>query len=253
MHKRHDAQRQHIIDSLHDLLFQLHIVSFFLAPSLVPLVTRAMCCQFLCYKPREIDPKVSLRSWFLLTFFLNFPSFWLHAREGTGEGRTVVLDFVGMEYAPSKMHLLLLDVLILVFLLLLETLAYEKSLQQSSSIISEVLLQHPLVPTPSLSYSDEDEQPKPSRSERTYIVDLRLAPLIDRIRQPAPEVVEQPIEALPLPNTTNIPVIPLRIQAFMRTRGRPSQPEHGSIASNVQEQIETEQRLPGSMGTEDVD
>jgi hypothetical protein len=151
------------------------------------------------------------------------------------------------------MHLLLLDVLILVFLLLLETLAYEKSLQQSSSIISEVLLQHPLVPTPSLSYSDEDEQPKPSRSERTYIVDLRLAPLIDRIRQPAPEVVEQPIEALPLPNTTNIPVIPLRIQAFMRTRGRPSQPEHGSTASNVQEQIETEQRLPGSMGTEDVD
>lgn len=118
MHKRHDAQRQHIIDSvrfmsfctlcmkltlglgwvtqLHDLLFHLHAVSFFLAPSLVPLVTRAMCCQFLCYKPREIDPKVSLRSWFLLTFFLNFPSFWLHAREGAVEGRTVVLDFVGM-------------------------------------------------------------------------------------------------------------------------------------------------------------
>ncbi|KAG2345483.1 hypothetical protein BDR05DRAFT_908028 [Suillus weaverae] len=253
MHKRHDAQRQHIIDSLHDLLFHLHAVSFFLAPSLVPLVTRAMCCQFLCYKPREIDPKVSLRSWFLLTFFLNFPSFWLHAREGTVEGRTVVLDFVGMEYAPSKMHLLLLDVLILVFLLLLETLAYEKSLQQSSSITSEVLLRHPLVPTPPLSYSIEDEQPKPSRSERIYIVDLRLAPLINRIRRPAPEVAQQPIEALPLPNTTNIPVIPLRIQAFMRTRGRQSQPEHGSTASDGQEHTETEQRLPGSMGTEDVD
>jgi hypothetical protein len=157
------------------------------------------------------------------------------------------------EYAPSKMHLLLLDALILVFLLLLETLAYEKSLQQSSSITSEVLLRHPLVPTPPLSYSIEDEQPKPSRSERTYIVDLRLAPLINRIRRPAPEVAEQPIEALPLPNTTSIPVIPLRFQAFMRTRGRPSQPEHGSTALNGQENAETEQRLPGSMGTEDVD
>jgi hypothetical protein len=92
MHETHAGS----VTQLHDLLFQLHIVSFFLAPSLVPLVTRAMCCQFLCYKPREIDPKISLRSWFLLTFFLNFPSFWLHAREGTGEGRTVVLDFVGM-------------------------------------------------------------------------------------------------------------------------------------------------------------
>jgi hypothetical protein len=152
------------------------------------------------------------------------------------------------------MHLLLLDTLILVFLLLLETLAYEKSLQQSSSITSEVLLRHPLVLTPPLSYSIEDEQPKPSRSERTYIVDLRLAPLIDRIRRPAPEVAEQPVEALPLPNTTSIPVIlPLHIQAFMRTRGRPSQPEHGSTVSNGQEITETEQRLPGSMGTEDAD
>ena len=115
MHKRYDAQRQHIIDSVsflldfanvaiyllmshkfHNLLYHLHAVSFFLAPSLVPLFTRAICSQFLCYKPREVDPKVSLRSWLLLTFILNIPSFWLHAREGAVEGRTVVLDFVGM-------------------------------------------------------------------------------------------------------------------------------------------------------------
>ncbi|KAG0707318.1 hypothetical protein DFH29DRAFT_23803 [Suillus ampliporus] len=252
MHKRHDAQRQHIIDSFHDLLFYLHAVSFFLAPSLVPLVFRAVFCQFLCYRPREVDPKVSLRAWFLLTFILNIPSFWLHAREGTVEGRTVVLDFVGMESAPSKMHLLVLDILIFLLQLLLQTLTYEKSLQQSSSITSEVLLPHPLVTTP-FSYSIEDEQPKPSRSERTYIVDLRLAPLINRIRRPAPEIVERPVEALPLPNTTSIPMIPLGIQALMRTRGRPSQPQRDSTASNGQEHTETEQRLPGSMGTEDAD
>lgn len=292
MHKRHDAQRQHIIDSVsslsreslripysqciaqfHNLLFHLHAVSFFLAPSLVPLVTRAICCQFLCYKPREVDPKLSLRAWFLLTFILNTPSFWLHAREGTIEGRTVVLDFVGMGefisnifssicenqnyrlagYAPSKAHLVLLDVLILLFQLLLATLTYEKSLQQSSSMVSEVLLPHPLVPTPS-SRSNEDEQPKPSRNERTYIIDVRFAPLINRIRQPAPEVVERPLDVLPLPNTSNLPTIPRHFRALMRIgdeRRRPSLPEPYPTASDRHEV--TEQRLPGSMGMEDTD
>lgn len=153
------------------------------------------------------------------------------------------------------MHLLLLDVLILFLQLLQETLTYEKSLQQSSSVVSEVLLPYPYVPTP-LPRSNEDEQPKPSRIERTYIVDVRLAPLINRIRQPAPEVVERPLDALPLPNTSNLPTIPRHFRALMRIteeRRRPSSPEPHPTSSDRREHIETEQRLPGSMGTEDVD
>lgn len=153
------------------------------------------------------------------------------------------------------MHLLLLDVLILFLQLLLETLTYEKSLQQSSSItVSEVLLPYPLVPPP-LPPSNEDERPKPSRNERIYIVDVRLAPLINRIRQSAPEV-ERPLDVLPLPNTSNLPTIPRHFRALMsirEERRRPSPPEPYPTASDRREVAETEQRLPGSMGMEDTE
>jgi len=81
------------------------------------------------------------------------------------------------------------------------------------------------------------------------MVDVRLMPLIHRIRQPAPEPVERP-DVLPLPNTSNLPTIPHRFRSLMRMREertRPSLPEPYTTVSDGQENVETEQRLPGSM------
>lgn len=213
MHRRHDAQRQNIIDSLDHLIFQLYCLSFFLAPALLPL----LCRIFSHY--READSKLSLRAWFILLCLSNLPSFWSHVRDGAAEGRAIVLDFVGMGYVPSKLHLLLLDVFIVLLQMVLTTISYEKSLQSSSpSAIADTSLSAPTAATasqPSTS-SSEEEMPKHRRHEPVWIVDLHIRHIISRLREPAPQRSEAH-SILPLPNTTPL-FIPLHLRAIMRRR-----------------------------------
>ena len=113
MPKRYYVQRQHIIHSvsllrhsrdnlkmtwtiqLDTLLYQLHTLSFFLAPSIWIYVFR-MVFQFQCSKPRELDSSRSLRFFFTMALFFNFPSLWIHLSRGPAEGRVIILDFIGM-------------------------------------------------------------------------------------------------------------------------------------------------------------
>lgn len=112
MHRRHHAQRQHIIHSVRFLinfsspsltnlykldttLYQLHTLSFFLSPSLWGYLCRIFA-QFQCSKPRDLDATRSLRFFFVIVFTLNLPSLWLHAFHRAGEGRSIILDFIGM-------------------------------------------------------------------------------------------------------------------------------------------------------------
>jgi hypothetical protein len=111
MHRQTYAQRLHIINSVSSsltpsavvlipyqfdaLLYQLHVLSFFLSPSLWSLCCRILS-QIQCTKPRTFDPNRSLRFWYLLIILLNATSFWHHAVEGAAVGKAVVLDFVGM-------------------------------------------------------------------------------------------------------------------------------------------------------------
>jgi hypothetical protein len=90
-----DAGSYWQLTQLDTLMLQLYTLSFFLSPSLLPLLCR-LACQFTSYKPREVDPKLSLRVWFFLLCASNVPSFWSHARDGATEARAVILDFVGM-------------------------------------------------------------------------------------------------------------------------------------------------------------
>ncbi|KAH7927133.1 hypothetical protein BV22DRAFT_1111267 [Leucogyrophana mollusca] len=250
MHKRHDAQRQHIIDSLDNLVSQLYAVSFFLFPSLLPLVCRVVC-QLFCCKPREWDPKLSLRIWFAILLLLNVPSIWSHATEGTVEGRTVILDFVGLGYQPSKPHLLLLDTLILLLQILLTTISYERSLHLSSpSTLPDNLQPH----TPS-SPTMDDHPPKSHSNERAHVLDLRVAPILMRLRSAAPEVSEGTSDFLPLPNTTQLS-LPFRLRVPL-TRGserqRRSQAQTDPASADGSAEESTQRRIPGSMGTEDLD
>ncbi|KAI6040345.1 hypothetical protein EDC04DRAFT_1536992 [Pisolithus marmoratus] len=213
MHRRHDAQRQDIIDSLDHLIFQLYCVSFFLAPALLPL----LCRVFSHY--READSKLSLRAWFILLCLSNLPSFWLHARDGAAEGRAIVLDFVGMGYVPSKLHLLLLDVFIVLLQMVLTTISYEKSLRSSSpSAIANMSLPTPAASTAPLpaTSSVEEEMSKYTGHEPMWIVDLRIRHIISHLREPAPSGSETN-SMLPLPNTTPLP-IPVHLRAIMRRR-----------------------------------
>jgi len=133
---------------LDTLLFQLHTLSFFLSPSLLGFIS-ACSSQFQCSKPRDIDPSRSLRFWYSAGVF----QLRVHLDtciESVSEGRAVVIDFVGQvrsiyfwrpestapivlmyyaspAYKPSKIHLLLLDALIL----FLQNAAYYNSYETS--------------------------------------------------------------------------------------------------------------------------
>jgi hypothetical protein len=86
-------RRQHLIGSLDTLLYQLHTLSFFLAPALLPLLAR-IAAQAHC-RPRPDDAH-SLRFYLALVLVLNVPSLWYHATRAPHDDRAVVLDFVGL-------------------------------------------------------------------------------------------------------------------------------------------------------------
>ncbi|KAF9241524.1 hypothetical protein BU15DRAFT_87118 [Melanogaster broomeanus] len=262
MHKRHDVQRQHIIDSLDNLMSQLYTLSFFLSPALLPLLCR-LAIQFISYKPREVDPKLSLRVWFFLLCASNVPSFWSHARDHATDGRVVILDFVGMGYLPSKLHLILLDTFILCLHMVRTTISYEKSLHLSSpSTIPDLLSPFPISPTvspPSTPTLERDHEDGPKYSPQNappMIIDLRLRHIINRLRNPPSPVSDIDQTALPLPNTTSSPSsMHLRaivtLQEELRRRAQGQSDRVGNTDSTGTG--DTGRRLPGSIGTEDAE
>lgn len=214
------------------------------ALALLPLLCR-VAGQFVSYKPREVDSKLSLRVWFLLLCASNLPSFWSHTRGSPTEGRAIVLDFVGVGYPPTKLHLLLLDAFILLLQIILTTISYEKSLHLSSpSTVPDALLPAPASPVafPSSGSSMENETAKRSHHESPWILDLRLRHIINRLHEPAPPTPETHA-TLPLPNTTPLP-IPFHLRAIMRRRVH---------REDVMVDTENPGRgLPGGMGVDDI-
>ncbi|KAF8844374.1 hypothetical protein BDN67DRAFT_963127 [Paxillus ammoniavirescens] len=261
MHKRHDVQKQHIIDSLDTLILQLYTLSFFLSPSLLPLLCR-LVCQFTSYKPREVDPKLSLRVWFFLLCASNLPSFWSHARDGATEARAVILDFVGMGYIPSKLHLILLDTFILCLHMVRTTISYEKSLHLSPPSTIPDPFPAPTSPAISQSWtpaleSDRDNSAKYSHHHQTpMIIDLRLRHVINPLLNPTPSASETDSTILPLPNTTPAPLF-MQLRATVRRREEArhraqGQSERGEDTDSIGRE-DTGRRLPGSIGTEDAE
>ncbi|KAF8554694.1 hypothetical protein OG21DRAFT_1461961 [Imleria badia] len=256
MHKRHDVQRQHVIDSLDNLIFQLYTLSFFLSPTLLPLLCR-VASQFVFYKPRDLDPKLSLRVWFLLLCASNVPSFWSHVADGATEGRAVILDFVGMGYLPSKLHLVLLDTLILCLQMLLTAISFEISLRlsspsdfESSAIPSSPAMSPP--PTPALERDRDDDGKYSHQHTPTMIIDLRLRHVITRLRNPIPLVSRVDLTTLPLPNTTPTP-LSIHLRAILRRReeARRRVPDQADSAGAPHSpRTEDAGRIPGSMPIE---
>ncbi|KAF8893816.1 hypothetical protein BD779DRAFT_1503530 [Infundibulicybe gibba] len=230
MHKRHHAQRRHIVHSLDGLLYQLHTISFFLSPSVWTFILR-LISQFQCSKPRELDSTRPLRFFFAMVLLLNIPTIWNHAIDGAVEGRGVVLDFVGLAHIPSRVQLLSLDIFIILLQLVLTTIAYETSLfdTNSDSNIQEILPSAYTTPTP-----PHVAKSNPLETSPEYVIDLQFSQVLARLRKPAPATRPDTTEAqLPLPNTTPWP-LPASMRMLMRGDGDGS-----------------EGRIPGAMNAQD--
>ncbi|KAJ6625574.1 hypothetical protein B0H10DRAFT_2001993 [Mycena sp. CBHHK59/15] len=237
MHKRRYAQRKHIIQSLDILLYQLHVLGFFLSPSIWTLIFRILS-QFQCSKPRELDAAWSLRAFFALLVSLNIITLWNHATEGPSDGKTVILDFIGT-HAPSKFRLLSLDIFIVFLQIVLATIAYETSLSKDSADTRDSLLPSPISPTgvmpdPTKSY--------PPRTPAPYVIDLRLRAVIARLRNPLPPPpAHVNLDGLPLPNTTPWPLPAAGLRMLL---GVPAGRRSGG---DTNENGEDSTRIPGTL------
>ncbi|KZT72057.1 hypothetical protein DAEQUDRAFT_809332 [Daedalea quercina L-15889] len=211
---RYDGQRKHIIHSLSTLLYQLHVLSFLLSPAIWVLLARILS-NFHLSAPRDLDPTRTLRFWFILIIIFNWGALWNHAKEGAEQGRSVVLDFIGLSYEPSKVHLLALDFFIIFLSMVLTTIAYEAS--YAADMPPDTV--DSLLPLPTSSSSllplDAHEQVKTA-----YAIDLRLSTIVERLRHPPPPPPPRNAsrnDLLPMPNITSLR-LPTGLQMLLRAR-----------------------------------
>ncbi|KAJ7770169.1 hypothetical protein DFH07DRAFT_805969 [Mycena maculata] len=216
MHKRR-SQRKHIVQSLDILLYQLHVLAFFLSPSIFTLVFRVLT-QSQCSKPRELDAAWSLRAFFALLVSLNAVTIWNHATSGPSDGKAIILDFIGMAPAPSKFRLVSLDIFIVALQMVLAIIAYENSVSKDDPNVPDNLL-----PTPSPSTGIDPNRTKshPQGSSPSYVIDLTLGAFIARVRNPIRPTTQTGVDGLPLPNTTPWPLPAMGLRMLLGVPGRP--------------------------------
>ncbi|KAF9475776.1 hypothetical protein BDN70DRAFT_864359 [Pholiota conissans] len=245
MHKRFHGQRQHIIHSLDSLLYQLHTLSFFLSPS-IWIYTCRMLSQFQYSKPRELDPTRSLRFFYAMVLLFNLPCLWYHYFKEAGEGRIIVLDFIGMSYSPSETQLCFLDIIIITLQLLLTTIAYETSVyydnDESESLDLllpglETSLSIPLFQSP-IERTTDSSQPKTNSMFNVHdiplVVDLHLDSIMTHFRQPPSLRRANSERVLSVPTTTQwFPGMLIRTTRRLReaagVNGRPPMGSGGRI------------------------
>jgi hypothetical protein len=250
MHIRYATQRQHIVDSLDALLYQLHVLSFLLAPSIITLFVRA-AGQFQLSHPREFGPRRTLRFRFMLIFLFNVGSFWNHVISSAPHGKSVVLDFVGMAFTPSRTQLLLLDLLIITLSIIVTTVAYETAYARAMTKAA-IRATLDLTPTtsPAHTYADplnlvgDDDPDDPD----DVVLDLRASLLLRHVRRPP----LPPPDDAPLPNgATIVEGLRVLLQAQRSFRARQqTPPAGGSSGDDAQTQTgerERERRVPGGM------
>ncbi|KAJ7188160.1 hypothetical protein C8R46DRAFT_1053846 [Mycena filopes] len=233
MHKRLYAQRQHIIQSLDILLYELHVLAFFLSPSIWTLIFRVLS-QSQCSKPRDVDAAWSLRAFFLLLICLNSLTVWQHAVSGASEGKTVILDFIGLASAPSKFRLVSLDILIVFLQMVLATIAYETSLAKDND--------DSILAPPDLSPDALPDRTKPylPRSPQPFVLDLRFGAVVTRLRNPLPPPSSSSsADGLPLPNTTPWPLPAVGLRMLLGVPSRPGR--------DTNETAEGSARIPGGL------
>lgn len=261
---------------LDSLLYQLHTLSFLLSPSIWFFLCRTLS-QFQFGRPRDIDPDRSPRFWCALSLMVNAGSVYWHAKEGPAEGRSIILDFVGMgmfymilsssehidmfisAHVPSRAQLLLLDFTIIFLQILLVIISFETSLAAAMPEDTP----DPLLPDPSPDTSASSDEPSKNSNtaslESPYVLDLRLSLILDRLRHapPPPPGQESSADLLPLPNTTSMTHLRrlLLVRAELRERTRAQEADTRRRGDERQTESddadEGQRRVPGGMDLED--
>jgi len=243
MHIRYATQRQHIIDSLDTLLYQLHVLSFLLAPSIVALFVRG-AGQFQLSHPREFGPQRTLRFRFILIGMFNASSIWNHIYVGAPDGRTAVLDFVGMGFTPSRMQLLLLDLLIITLSVIVTTIAYEATYARA---VTNAAIRATLDLTPSNAHAYTDPLAPVPEEGTDIVLDFRSALLLRHVHQPP----SPPPEDTQLPNgAAVVEGLRMLLQAQRALRERQEARQNPLVedarGSDAQGE-ERDRRVPGGM------
>jgi hypothetical protein len=146
----------------------------------------------------------------------NASSIWNHAYMGAPDGRTAVLDFVGMGtscyvlfsypnkftclsdnptgFTPSRTQLLLLDLLIITLSVVVTTIAYEITYSRA---VTNAAIRATLDLTPSNAHTYTDPLTPPVPEEgNDLVLDFRSSLLLRHVRQPP----SPPPEDTQLPN-----------------------------------------------------
>jgi hypothetical protein len=193
----------------------------------------------------------------------NASSIWNHAYVGALDGRTAVLDFVGMGtscevlflhprqfsivptgFTPSRTQLLLLDLVIITLSVVVTTIAYEATYARA---VTNAAIRATLDLTPSHThpYSDPLAPPVPECSD--LILDLRSSLLLRHIRQPP----SPPPEDTQLPNGAAVVEglrMLLQAQRALRERQEARQtPLVGDTRDDDAQGEGWDRRVPGGM------
>ncbi|KAG8213867.1 hypothetical protein J3R82DRAFT_10611 [Butyriboletus roseoflavus] len=160
---------------------------------------------------------------------------------------------------PSKLHLVLLDALILCLQTLLTTISFEVSLRSSSlsdpdssAIPSSPALSPPPTPALEIDCGSSDDRKYSHHHTPTMIIDLRFRHLINRLRNPIPLASRVDQTTLPLPNTTPTP-LSMHLRAIVRRRedARRRAPDQSGLAETATNpRTEDAGRIPGSISIE---
>jgi hypothetical protein len=197
----------------------------------------------------------------------NASSIWNHAYMGAPDGRTAVLDFVGMGtscyvyfshrhkftclsnnptgFTPSRTQLLLLDLLIITLSVVVTTIAYETTYSRA---VTNAAIRATLDLTPSSAHAYTDPLTPPVPEEGTDLVlDFRSSLLLRHIRQPP----SPPPEDTQLPNgAAVVEGLRMLLQAQRALRERQETRQNPLVVdtrgSDAQGE-ERDRRVPGGM------
>jgi hypothetical protein len=192
----------------------------------------------------------------------NASSIWNHAYMGAPDGRTIVLDFVGMGTSilysrtlinspvstgstPSRTQLLLLDLLIITLSIVVTTVAYEATYARAVNNAAHRAT-FDLTPSNAQAYIDPLTPPVPEESTN-LVLDFRSSLLLRHVRQPP----SPPPEDTQLPNGAAVVEglrMLLQAQRALRERQetRQNPPVVDARGSGVQGE-EQDRRVPGGM------
>lgn len=199
----------------------------------------------------------------------NASSVWNHAYMGAPDGRTAVLDFVGMGtscyvlfsrtlinsplsptiphatgFTPSRMQLLLLDLLIITLSVAVTTMAYEATYARA---VTNAAIRATLDLTPSNAHAYTDPLTPVPEEGTDLVLDFRSSLLLRHVRQPP----TPPPEDTQLPNgAALVEGLRMLLQAQRALRERQEARQNPLVVdargSDTQGE-ERDRRVPGGM------